>query len=135
MGTKAAVTPPGSSPARARENDDRPRRLDAVGHAVELLHVLELALARIDDEELSRLAGEARRGERALEQWARQVEVFRASKRLFEAGILPGPARRHLRDELVLARVARSLDPSPPLPFFWEALAFMVGFVLSLLVT
>lgn len=137
MGTNPAVTPSGSPPVRARENDDRSGRLATVGRAVELLHALESALELIDDEELGRLASDARRGERALERWARQVEIFRASKQLFEAGILPDPVgrRRRVRDELVLARVARSLDASPPLRFFWEALAFMVGFVLSLLVT
>jgi hypothetical protein len=137
MGTKAAVTHPGSPPAREREDADRSARLASVGQAVELLHVLDLALGSIDDTELGRLASEVREGERALEEWARQVEAFRASKHLFEAGILPDPAGhpRNVPDDVVLARLTRALDAPPPLRFFWEALAFMVGFVLSLLVT
>ncbi len=138
MGTKAVAIRPGSPPVRARENDDRRGRLAAIGCAVELLHALDSALERIDDEELGRLAAEARRGERALDDWARQVEAFRASKQLFAAGILPDPAgrRRRMLEGLVLARIARrSRDASPRLPFVWEALAFVVGFVLSLLVT
>jgi hypothetical protein len=104
---------------------------------MEILHVLDLALGSTNDAELGRLASEVREGERALEEWARHVEAFRASKQLFEAGILPDPAGRPrgIPDELVLARLARALDASAPLRFFWEALAFMVGFVLSLLVT
>jgi hypothetical protein len=104
---------------------------------VEVLHVLDQALACATDEELGRLASQAREGERALEEWARQLETFRASKQLFAAGIVPdlGERPHGARDELVLTRVARALDQSPSLRFFWEALAFMVGFVLSLLVT
>ena len=65
-----------------------------------------------------------------------EVETFRASKQLFQAGTVPDLVeRRHgVRDELVLTRVGRALDRSPSLRFFWEALAFVVGFVLSLLV-
>jgi hypothetical protein len=112
-------------------------RLASVGQAVELLHVLDLALGSTDDAELGRLASEAREGERALEEWARQVETFRASKQLFAAGILPDPTGqpRDVPDESAGAPRARTFDSSPPLRFFWEVLAFMVGFVLSLLVT
>jgi hypothetical protein len=104
---------------------------------MELLRVLEFALGQTDDAELGRLVSGIREGERAFEEWARQVETFRASKQLFEAGILPDPAGRPrgIPDELVLGRLGRALDASPPVRFFWEALAFMVGFVLSLLVT
>jgi hypothetical protein len=107
-----------------------------------LLHVLDLALGCTDDAELRRLAADARVGERTLEEWARHVEAFRASKQLFESGILPGPPgpRRRALDGRprgapdALVR-ARAHGTSAPLRFFWEALAFMVGFVLSLLVT
>jgi len=135
MGTNAAAKTPGSPPPQEREDDERSRRLAAVGEVVEVLHVLDLALACTNDDELGRLAAQARESERALETWAREVESFRASKQLFEAGILPDLARSDGRDELVLTRVARALDQSPSLRFFWEALAFVVGFVLSLLVT
>jgi hypothetical protein len=137
MGTKAAVTHPRSPPAQEREDDDRSAWLASVGEAVDVLRVLELALARADDAELGRLTSQVRETERVLEEWARQLETFRASKQLFEAGILPAPAGRPrgIPEELVLARLGRALDASRPLRFFWEALAFMVGFVLSLLVT
>jgi hypothetical protein len=137
MGTKAASNPPRSPPPYEREDDDRSKRLASISQAVEVLHVLDRALACADDAELGRLASQAREGERALETWAREVETFRASKQLFEAGIVPDLVERPrgARDELVLTRVARALDQSPSLRFFWEALAFMVGFVLSLLVT
>ena len=135
MGTKAASDPPRSPPPDAREADDRSRRLASIGDAIEVLHVGDRALACADDAELGRLASQAREGERAFEAWAREVETFRASKQLFEAGMLPDLVEHGDRDELVLTRVARALDRSPSLRFFWEALAFMVGFVLSLLVT
>ena len=136
MGTKPA-TEPGSPPAQPQEEDDRSAWLAVVGEAVEVLHVLDLALSRTDDDELGALAVETREAERALEGWARQIETFRASKQLFEAGILPDPVGRPrgIPDELMLARLSRALDASKPLRFMWEALAFMVGFVLSLLVT
>lgn len=136
MGTIPA-TEPGSPPAQPQEEDDRSARLAVVGEAVEVLHVLDLALSRTDDDELGALAVETREAERALEAWARQIETYRASKQLFEAGILPDPGGRPrgIPDELMLARLSRALDDSKPLRFLWEALAFMVGFVLSLLVT
>lgn len=135
MGTKSAGTHPGSPPAPEREDQDRATRLASVGQAVELLSALDRVLGCTDAAELGRLASEAREGGRSLEEWARHVEAFRASKQLFEAGILPDPAARpRVADEPVRARVASALDRSSPLRFFWEALAFMVGFVLSLLV-
>jgi len=136
MGTKAA-THPGSPPALEQEDGERSTSMASVGEALDVLRVLDLVLGCTDDDELGRLASEAREGERAFEAWARQVEILRASKQLFEAGILPDPAgrARDIPDELVLARLGRALDASKPLRFVWEALAFMVGFVLSLLVT
>jgi hypothetical protein len=137
MGTKAAVTHPRSPPANEREDDDRLRKLAGVGDAVDILRVLDAALERADDGELGRLAADVREAERIFEEWARQVEAFRASKQLFDSGILPDPGGRPrgIPEELVLARLGRALDASPRLRFVWEALAFMVGFVLSLLVT
>jgi len=136
MGTKSAAHPLRSPPPDEREEDDRSKRLASISQAVEVLHVLDRALACADDDELGRLVSEARAGERALERWAHEVETFRASKQLFQAGTVPDLVeRRHgVRDELVLTRVGRALDRSPSLRFFWEALAFVVGFVLSLLV-
>ncbi len=143
MGAKAAVANLGSLPAHEREDDDRSARLASVAQAIDALHILDCALGCVDDAELGRLASDARAGERAFEEWARQVEAFRASKQLFESGVLPDlpePARR-IPDEVVARRapvVARRTpvyDGSRTLRFFWEALAFMVGFVLSLLVT
>jgi hypothetical protein len=136
MGTKPAIQP-GSPPAQPQEDDERSAWLAVVGEAVDVLHVLDLALDQTDDFELGALAVKTREAERALEEFARQIETFRSSKQLFEAGILPDPAGRPrgVPDELMLARLGRVLDDSKPLRFVWEALAFMVGFVLSLLVT
>jgi len=134
MGTKAAVTHPRSPPANEREDDDRLTTLAAVGDAVDVLHVLDQALARTSDDELGRLAGDVREAERKLEDWARQLETFRASRQLFESGILPDPVGRPrgIPNELVLAQLGRALDTSPFLRVLWEAaLAFVVGFVLS----
>ena len=137
MGTKAAVTHPRSPPANEREDDDRLNTLAVVGDAVDVLRVLEDALGCASDDDLGRLTSDVREVERTLEDWARQLETFRASRQLFESGILPDPAGRPrgIPNELVLAKLGRALDASPRLRFVWEALAFMVGFVLSLLVT
>lgn len=145
MGTKAALTYLRSPPSREREDNDRPATEDnarpitlaSVGAAADVLRLLEFALAQTDDAELERLVGTVREGERAMEDWARQIETFRISKQLFADDILPDPAGRPrgVPDELVLGRLGRSLDAKPPVRFFWEALAFGVGFVLSLLVT
>ncbi len=136
MGTKTASNLR-SPPPQEREDDDRSRRLASISQAVEVLHVLDRALASADDAQLGLLVSRVRAAERQLEAWAREVEAFRASKQLFEAGIVPDlvDPSRATRDELVLTRLARALDRSPSLRFFWEALAFIVGFVLSLLVT
>ena len=104
MGTKSAGTHPGSPPAPEREDQDRATRLASVGQAVELLSALDRVLGCTDAAELGRLASEAREGGRSLEEWARHVEAFRASKQLFEAGILPDPAARpRVADEPVRA--------------------------------
>src|SRR5437868_13578552 len=127
MGTKTASNLRSPAP-HERENDDRSKSLASVGQAVEVLHVLDRALACAGDAELGQLISRVREGERALEAWAREVETFRASKQLFEAGIVPDLAERPRddRNELVLTRVARALDQSPSLRFFREALAVMV---------
>lgn len=111
--------------------------MGSVGEALDVLRVLDFALGQTDDEELAGLVAEIREGERAFEDWARQVESFRSSKQLYEAGILPDPSARPrgIPDELVLSRLGRALDTSFPEILFWWALSFMVGFVLSLLVT
>src|SRR5262249_38305848 len=98
------------------------------------LRVLDFALGQTDDDELGALVTEIREGERAFEQWARQVESFRASKQLFESGILPDPvARLHgIPDELVLSRIGRALDASLSELLFWATLSFVVGFVGSM---
>ena len=146
MGTKAALTYLRSPPLPPeREDNDRPATgtvgrpgtIANVGEALDVLRVLDFALGQTEDAELGQLVRDIREGERAFEDWARQIESFRVSKHLFDAGILPDPAARPrgIPDELVLGRLGRALDASPPVRYFWEALAFMVGFVLSLLVT
>jgi hypothetical protein len=92
------------------------------------------ALDRTDDAELARLAAGARAGERALADWALRVESFRGFKRQFELDTSPrAPAP---------AAGAAARQPSPWIveepgapPFFWEALAFIVGFIVSFLIT
>src|SRR5262245_56005060 len=106
MGTKPASFPSGSPAEPTQEVEHRSESLASVGEAVEVLRTLDLALGRTDDDELGRLASDVREGERALEEWARQIEAFRASKQLFDAGILPDPAGRPrgVPNELVLTR-------------------------------
>lgn len=145
MGTKAALTYLRSPPSPKREDNDRPAAgnsgrstaVGSVGEALDVLRVLDFALGQTDDDELSALVGEIREGERAFEDWARQVESFRASKQLYEAGILPDPAARPrgIPDELVLDRLGRALDAASGMPLLLQAaLAAMVGFVLAFLV-
>ncbi|HEY2389007.1 MAG TPA: hypothetical protein VGK30_18785 [Candidatus Binatia bacterium] len=111
--------------------------MGSVGEALDVLRVLDFALGQTDDSELGALVAEVREGERAFEQWARQVESFRSSKQLYEAGILPDPAGRPrgIPDELVLDRLGRALDASSGMPLLLQvALAAMVGFILAFLI-
>jgi hypothetical protein len=145
MGTKAALTYLRSPPPLEREDNERPSAgnsgrstaIASVGEALDVLRVLDFALGQTDDAELGALVTEIREGERAFEQWARQVESFRTSKVLFDAGILPDPVGRPrgIPDELVLDRLARTLDASSNMPWLLGvALAAAVGFVFAFLI-
>ena len=145
MGTKAALTYLRSPPPPEREDNERPSAgnsgrstaIASVGEALDVLRVLDFTLGQTDDAELGALVTEIREGERAFEQWARQVESFRTSRLLFESGILPDPAGRPrgIPDELLLDRLGRALDASSGMPLLLQvALAAMVGFVLAFLV-
>jgi hypothetical protein len=144
MGTKAALTYLRSPPPTEREDNERPAAeksgrsttMASVGEALDVLRVLDFALGQTDDSELGALVAEVREAERAFEQWAWQVESFRSSKQLFEAGILPDPKGRPrgIPDELVLARLGRVLEDSSSMPLLLGvALAAAVGFVSAFL--
>jgi hypothetical protein len=132
MGAEPAHNP-GSPLAREREGyDRRPTRFSTVGEVVRLYRNLEVALGQAADTELVRLAAQAREGAVALEEWARRVEAFRGFKRRFEAGVDPG-AIADRRGRRPAAPVEAARYGRSPLRFVWEALAFAVGFVVSIL--
>lgn len=95
---------------------------------------LERALERAPDADLAQIAAAARRGERVLEDWARRVEVFRAFKRRYEAGIHPADRASVAAPELADAP-GMSLAEPRRVPFLWEIVAFVLGFAISLLLT
>lgn len=117
--------------------EQRTNRLTVIGEAVRLYRDLERALDSAPDVELAQIIAAARHGEQALEQWARQVEAFRGFKRRFEEGIHPAdqPYRRRRRAIVAAPKHALVLVEPRPMPFLWEALALVVGFVVALLLT
>jgi len=123
----------GAAHLRAVSTRDRDReRLSAIGDLVRMHRDLERALERAPDAELARIAAAARQGEQVLEDWARRIEVFRAFKRRYEAGIHPA--------DLPALGALRAREPSGGLlaeprrlPFLWETIAFVVGFAVSYL--
>ena len=121
-----------SKPEALRRGDPeaervRSVRLSAVGELVRLYEHLEQALARTGDGEIAELVARSRHGERELATWARKLEELRGVKRRIEAEpVLVAP------------------PPPPPvpsgvgaaaMPFVWEALAFVLGFAISLVLT
>jgi hypothetical protein len=116
----------------------RTERLNSIGEAVRLYRDLERALDSAPDAELAQIIAAARQGEQALEQWARQVEAFRGFKQRFEEGIHPAdrPRRRRSRPTTSAARHYELVLVEPkPVPYLWEAIALVAGFVVALLVT
>jgi hypothetical protein len=135
MGAEAAIRL-GSPPAQEHDpKDGRSTRFSAVAEIVRLYHDVERALVQTRDTELAELAAAAREGEQALEEWARRIEAFRSFKRRFEAGIHPADEPRRARTPLAATPPTAALDAPGPLPFLWEALAFIFGFAVSFLIT
>ena len=135
MGAEAAIRLGAPLAQERNPKDDQSTRLSAVAEAVRLYCDLERALAQTRDTELAELAKAAREGERALEEWARRIEAFRSFKRRFEAGIHPADEPRRVRAPLAATQPTAALDAPEPLPFLWEALAFVFGFAVSFLLT
>jgi hypothetical protein len=99
-----------------RPRGDDSRRLARIGELVELYEDLEHALGRMDERDLARLAARTRGDERPLAFWARRVARVRG----------------------VEVRPKFSLCHAPPntsgtSSFVWEAVAFVLGFGVSLL--
>ena len=99
-----------------------------------LYEQLTQALGEAADADLERLAATSRAGERALGEWARRLESLRVFKRSFENGTFErsrlfsksGPAPRRAR---------WTVEEPKAIPFMWEAVAFVLGFAVSLLLT
>jgi hypothetical protein len=137
MGPEAANPTRASTLAVRGSDEERSARLRAIGEVVRLYEGLEQALQTVSDDELARLATAARAGERALDRWARSIEVFRRFKRRIDAGLPPA------NETLEANAYERATEPEwleddedggPP-PLVWEALAFAIGFIVSFLVT
>jgi hypothetical protein len=116
MGADTATTL--AAPSGPYVVDDRVRRLQRIGQIIELYEDLEHALARMDDRELHRIAARTRPDERPLAFWARRVARVRG---------VASPARHDLFEVHPRRRVASRGR------FIWEAVAFAVGFGVSLL--
>jgi hypothetical protein len=102
-----------------------------------LYEQLTRALGETADADLERLAASSRAGERALGDWARRLEAFRVFKRRFENGTLAGSrlfAGDHGRAPARRPSPWTVIEPKA-IPFMWEAVAFVVGFGVSLLLT
>jgi len=141
MGPEAANPTRASTPAVRGSEEERKARLRAVGEVMRLYEGLEQALQTVSDDELARLATAARAGERALDRWARSIEVFRRFKRRIDAGLPPANETLEANGGDERATESEWLedgdgggDGGPPL-FLWEALAFAIGFIVSFLVT
>ena len=115
--------------------DARRERLGAIAELVRMHQDLERALERAPDVELARIAAAARDGERVLEDWARSVEVFRAFKRRYEAGVHPAERSAVAPSGVATERDAPGLAEPRRLPYLWELVAFILGFAVSLLLT
>jgi len=138
MGPETA-NPTRATPAVRGSEEERKARLRAVGEVMRLYEGLEQALQTVSDDELARLATAARAGGRALDRWARSIEVFRRFKRRIDAGLPPANETLEANDGDERATESEWLEDEdenggPPL-FLWEALAFAIGFIVSFLVT
>ena len=135
MGAAPAISL--GSPEAQQEGVEKRRtaRLAGVGEAVRLYEDLELALGQISDADLAQVAAAAREGEQGLEEWARRVEAFRAFKRRFEAGVYPLEGPRRVAPLPAPPAKRWPVVERGPVPYAWEALAFLIGFMASLLLT
>lgn len=135
MGADTAAISGAPRPEQPGAERSRTTRLAAVGELVRLYEDLERALARTGDGELADLVTASRHGERELGAWARRLEEIRGLKRRFEAAI----AAPHPRSGVpsVVAAPVRGWAAGGPtaMPFVWEAVAFVVGFAISFVLT
>src|SRR3954470_24530984 len=115
--------------------DARRERLSAIGELVRMHQELERALERAPDAELAHIAAAARNGERVLEEWARRIEIFRAFKRRYEAGVHPADQPPRAVAAPAAHRAGVVFVEPRRLPYLWELIAFAVGFAVSLLLT
>lgn len=108
----------------------RVRSLHSVGEVVRLYEELERALAQMDDGALAYVATASRGGERALAICARRVARMRA----FERGPLLPPLH-HLaqRTPSQIWETVRVSRPRRRQRLVWEAIAFALGFGVSIL--
>jgi hypothetical protein len=134
MGAEAAIKPV-ASPAQDQEPENsRSARFSAISGIIELYHDLTRALAQTRDAELAHLAAASREGKHALDEWARQIEEFRGFKWRVEAGVHPADRPPPARATPAAAQPAATLDEGGIPPLVLEALAFFIGFVMSLLI-
>lgn len=99
----------------------RSRRLHRIGRIIDLYEELEHALSRMDERELAGVAARTQLDERPLAFWARRIARDRGVVPLVRIVSAPlgGGRRAH--------RFAATGS------FVWEAVAFAVGFAVSLL--
>lgn len=112
----------------------RVRSLHSVGEVVRLYEELEHALAQMDDRALAYVASASQRGERALVMCARRIARMRA----FERGpwlenLVPSLHRFSPRAPGVGGESGRAPHQRRRQPLVWEAIAFAVGFGVSIL--
>ena len=120
----------GVTTAEARRSD----RLRKVGEVLQLYERLQQALGEAADADLERLAAASRAGERALGDWARNIEDFRLFKRGFENGTL-SRSRLFANDRGAPRDEPWTLEEPQAIPFMWEAVAFILGFGLAVYLT
>ncbi len=121
MGAEAATELAAPSGPLTEADGDRVGRRRRIGELVELYEELERVLAAIDERELRRLAARTQHDERPLAFWARRVARAR------------GVALRGQLDMLASRRAGRSRIAFRAKSLVWEAVAFVVGFGVSLL--
>ena len=134
MGAMPAAKPGGPrrdiTTAEARRGD----RLRKVGEVLQLYEQLTQALGESTDAELERLAARSRAGERAFGDWARRIESFRLFKRGFENGTF-SRSRLAASDSPAVRSSRWTVEGPKAIPFMWEAIAFVLGFGVSLFLT
>ena len=119
----------GSPESERLAQECRSARLTTIGDMVRMYRELDQALSKVGDAELAKMSALARGGQRGMEQWARRIDAFRGFKWRFEAGQLPvEPCRADEVGRSTVAPVRRRY-------LLWEAAAFLLGFIIALLLT